>query len=67
MVGKLPEKTKPTIMVVSDDKPRRKAAFQIVKSKNILTTYPGFELGHCSVAAEFEDQTTWVRCRVINT
>ncbi|KAI0185985.1 hypothetical protein EV127DRAFT_484628 [Xylaria flabelliformis] len=53
MVGKLPEKTKPTIMIVSDDKPRRKAAFQIVKSKNILAT--GFELGHCSVAAEFED------------
>ncbi|KAI1734458.1 hypothetical protein F4680DRAFT_343564 [Xylaria scruposa] len=53
MVGKLPEKTKPTIMIVSDDKARRKAAFQIVKSRNILTT--GFELGHCSVAAEFED------------
>ncbi|RYC58305.1 hypothetical protein CHU98_g7909 [Xylaria longipes] len=28
-------------MVVSDDKPRRKAAFQIVKSKNILTTQLG--------------------------
>ncbi|KAJ8120408.1 hypothetical protein O1611_g10374 [Lasiodiplodia mahajangana] len=55
MVGKLPEKTKPTIMIVSDDKPRRRAAFQLVKSKNILVTYPGFELGHCSVAAEFED------------
>ncbi|KAJ8118715.1 hypothetical protein ONZ43_g3936 [Nemania bipapillata] len=55
MVGKLPEKTKPTIMIVSDDKPRRKAAFQVIKSRNILSTYPGFELGHCSVAAEFED------------
>ncbi|KAJ2993079.1 hypothetical protein NUW58_g1955 [Xylaria curta] len=55
MVGKLPEKTKPTIMIVSDDKSCRKAAFQIVKSKNMLTAYPGFELGHCSVAAEFED------------
>ncbi|KAI0203965.1 hypothetical protein F4808DRAFT_394329 [Astrocystis sublimbata] len=55
MVGKLPEKTKPTIMIVSDDKIRRKAAFQIVKSRNILTLHPGFELGHCSVAAEFED------------
>ncbi|KAI1156174.1 hypothetical protein F4825DRAFT_476716 [Nemania diffusa] len=54
MVGKL-EKTKPTIMIVSDDKPRRKAAFQVIKSKNILAAYPGFELGHCSVAAEFED------------
>ncbi|KAI1277060.1 hypothetical protein F5Y07DRAFT_363982 [Xylaria sp. FL0933] len=55
MVGKLPEKTKPTIMIVSDDKGRRKAAFQMVKTKNILAMYPGFELGHCSVAAEFED------------
>ncbi|KAI0404884.1 hypothetical protein F4802DRAFT_215421 [Xylaria palmicola] len=55
MVGKLPEKTKPTIMIVSDDKPRRKAAFRVIKSGNILTTYPGFELGHCAVAAEFED------------
>ncbi|KAI1356731.1 hypothetical protein F5Y01DRAFT_265630 [Xylaria sp. FL0043] len=55
MVGKLPEKTKPTIMIVSDDKGRRKAAFQMVKAKNILAMYPGFELGHCSVAAEFED------------
>ncbi|KAI0970369.1 hypothetical protein F4678DRAFT_137458 [Xylaria arbuscula] len=55
MVGKLPEKTKPTVMIVSDDKARRKAAFQMVKSKNILKMYPGFELGHCSVAAEFED------------
>ncbi|KAI3319992.1 hypothetical protein HD806DRAFT_507357 [Xylariaceae sp. AK1471] len=55
MVGKLPKKTKPTIMIVSDDKSRRKEAFQIVKTRNLLTMYPGFELGHCSVAAEFED------------
>ncbi|KAI1326203.1 hypothetical protein F5Y16DRAFT_421961 [Xylariaceae sp. FL0255] len=54
MVGKVPEKTKPIITIVSDDKIRRKEAFQLVKSKNILGTYPGFELGHCSVAAEFE-------------
>ncbi|GAP83385.2 putative PNG1 protein [Rosellinia necatrix] len=55
MVGKLPEKTKPTIMIVSDDKIRRKAAFQTIKSRNIMSSYPGFEIGHCSVAAEFED------------
>ena len=55
MVGKAPEKTKPTVMIVSDDKARRKAAFQMVKSRSILSSYPGFELGHCSVAAEFED------------
>ncbi|KAJ3579004.1 hypothetical protein NPX13_g1561 [Xylaria arbuscula] len=55
MVGKVPEKTKPYIMIVSDDQARRKAAFQMVKSRNILSKYPGFELGHCAVAAEFKD------------
>ncbi|KAF2968988.1 hypothetical protein GQX73_g4602 [Xylaria multiplex] len=55
MVGKVPEKTKPTIMIVSDDKVRRKAAFQTVKARGIFKEYPGFELGHCSVAAEFQD------------
>jgi hypothetical protein len=55
MVGKVPEKVKPTIMIVSEDKPRRKAAFQIVRTRSLLANYPGFELGHCSVAAEFED------------
>ncbi|KAI1369408.1 hypothetical protein F5Y08DRAFT_334819 [Xylaria arbuscula] len=55
MVGKAAEKTKPTIMIVTDDKSRRKEAFKMVKSKDILSSYPGFELGHCSVAAEFED------------
>ncbi|KAI8624666.1 hypothetical protein F5Y19DRAFT_480411 [Xylariaceae sp. FL1651] len=56
MVGKVPEKTKPTIMIVSDDKPRRKEAFQIVKTRTLNhERYLGFEVGHCSVAAEFED------------
>jgi hypothetical protein len=55
MVGKVPDKTKPTIMIVSDDKRRRKEAFQIVQSRNLLAMFPGFELGHCSVAAEFDD------------
>ncbi|KAI1131709.1 hypothetical protein F5Y10DRAFT_232913 [Nemania abortiva] len=55
MVGKLPEKTKPYIMIVSDDEPLRKKAFHLVKSKNILVAYPGFELGHCYVEAEYKD------------
>ncbi|KAI1338581.1 hypothetical protein F5Y15DRAFT_122066 [Xylariaceae sp. FL0016] len=55
MVGKTPEKTKPYVMIVSDDKSRRKEAFHIVKSRNVVSQYPGFELGHCSLAAEFED------------
>ncbi|KAK6843915.1 hypothetical protein PG987_004775 [Apiospora arundinis] len=55
MVGKVPQKTKPTIMVVSDDKPRRKEAYDKIKESKILANYPGFEIGHCSVAAEHED------------
>ncbi|KAK7932246.1 hypothetical protein PG985_002958 [Apiospora marii] len=42
-------------MVVSDDKPRRKEAFEKIKGSKILTNYPGYELGHCEVAAEHED------------
>ncbi|KAK8044408.1 hypothetical protein PG993_004432 [Apiospora rasikravindrae] len=55
MVGKVPQKTNPTIMVVSDDKARRKEAFEKIKASRILADYPGFELGHCEVAAEHED------------
>ncbi|KAK8085471.1 hypothetical protein PG997_006742 [Apiospora hydei] len=55
MIGKVPQKTNPTIMVVSDDKPRRKEAFEKAKASRILADYPGFELGHCDVAAEHED------------
>ncbi|KAK7943815.1 uncharacterized protein PG986_012928 [Apiospora aurea] len=55
MIGKAPLKTNPTIMVVSDDKPRRKEAFEKIKASRILADYPGFELGHCDFAAEHED------------
>ncbi|KAK8131131.1 zinc finger transcription factor ace1 [Apiospora sp. TS-2023a] len=55
MVGKVYQRTKPTIMVVSDDKPRRKEAFAKIKGSKILARYPGFEVGHCEVAAEHED------------
>ncbi|KAI1744574.1 hypothetical protein F4680DRAFT_405339 [Xylaria scruposa] len=54
MVGKSPDKTKPYIMV-SDDKQRRKAAFKLIRVQKFMAEHPGFELGHCSVAAEFED------------
>ncbi|KAI1755775.1 hypothetical protein F4782DRAFT_486943 [Xylaria castorea] len=55
MVGKSPEKTKPYVMMVSDDKQRRKAAFKLIKSQKFMAKHLGFELGHCAVAAEFED------------
>ncbi|KAI0548510.1 hypothetical protein F4679DRAFT_320578 [Xylaria curta] len=55
MVGKSPNKTKRYIMMVSDDKQRRKAAFKLIKAQKFTAEHPGFELGHCSVVAEFED------------
>lgn len=55
MVGKVCQKTKPTIMVVPDDKPRRKETFERIKDSKLLADYPGYELGHCKVDAEYED------------
>ncbi|KAK5625707.1 hypothetical protein RRF57_001423 [Xylaria bambusicola] len=55
MVGKSSRKTKPCVMIVSDNPKRRKAAFQLIKSKRLMDEYPGFELGYCSLGAEFED------------
>ncbi|KAI1176872.1 hypothetical protein F4777DRAFT_544649 [Nemania sp. FL0916] len=55
MVGQSPEKTKPTVMVVSDDKQLRKHAVKIIQSQHILIDYPGFELGHCGLEDEFKD------------
>lgn len=46
MIGKRPEKTKPTVMFISDDKEARKEAFDLVKESGIMAKYPGYELGH---------------------
>ncbi|KAI1749029.1 hypothetical protein F4782DRAFT_514894 [Xylaria castorea] len=55
MVGRTQLRTSPTVLLVSDDKPRRKAAFEGIKSSGILEQYPGFHVAHCRLAAEFED------------
>ncbi|KAJ3577699.1 hypothetical protein NPX13_g2869 [Xylaria arbuscula] len=55
MVGRSQLRTSPTVLIVSDDKPRRKAAFEAVKSSGLLAQYPGFHVAHCRLAAEFED------------
>ncbi|GAW22694.1 hypothetical protein ANO14919_122370 [Xylariales sp. No.14919] len=55
MVGSSQLRTSPTVLLVSDDKPRRKAAFEAIKSSGILERYPGFHVAHCRLAAEFED------------
>lgn len=49
MVGKVPEKTKPTIMIVSDDKRRRKEAFQVIKSRNILAARTYYKYVNISI------------------
>ncbi|KAI8626170.1 hypothetical protein F5Y19DRAFT_229099 [Xylariaceae sp. FL1651] len=55
MVGRMQAQTNPTVLIVSDDKPRRKAAFKAIKSSGLLDQYPGFHVAHCRLAAEFED------------
>ncbi|KAG7293476.1 hypothetical protein NEMBOFW57_003527 [Staphylotrichum longicolle] len=55
MMGKSPDRTKPTVMFVSDDKQVRKEAFRMIKESGILVDYPGFELGEMPLKAEFEN------------
>ncbi|KAI0458443.1 hypothetical protein F5B21DRAFT_528974 [Xylaria acuta] len=55
LAQKSPSKTKPYIMMISDDKQRRRAAFKLIRSQKFMAEHPGFELGHYSVTAEFED------------
>ncbi|KAI1325578.1 hypothetical protein F5Y16DRAFT_261179 [Xylariaceae sp. FL0255] len=55
IVGKTPERARPMDLIVSDDKPPRKEAFNILKKQKLVQTFPGFELGHCSVKAAFKD------------
>ncbi|KAI0197849.1 hypothetical protein F4808DRAFT_437799 [Astrocystis sublimbata] len=55
MVGRTQLRTSPTVLIVSDDKPRRKAAFEALKLSKVLEQYPGFHVAHCRLAAEFED------------
>lgn len=55
MMGKSIEKTKPMVMIVSDDRHIRLEAFKMVKDSNILESYLGYGLSHMSLKAEFED------------
>ncbi|KAK4448502.1 hypothetical protein QBC34DRAFT_406784 [Podospora aff. communis PSN243] len=55
MVGRSPERTKPMVMIVSEDKNARLEAFRLVKKSGIHTKYPGFEIGHMPLKAEFEN------------
>ncbi|RSL41836.1 hypothetical protein CEP54_015698 [Fusarium duplospermum] len=55
MLGRSTTQAKPTVMFVSEDKKARKEAFNMIKDSNILKAYPGFELGHIPLTAEFEN------------
>ncbi|WQF79168.1 hypothetical protein CDEST_04182 [Colletotrichum destructivum] len=56
MVGKQAERSKPIVMLVSEDAVLRKTAFRSVRDKSgILRRCPGFELGHMPLQAEFQD------------
>ncbi|KAM7210298.1 hypothetical protein V8F06_014317 [Rhypophila decipiens] len=45
MVGKKAQKSKPYVLLISDDKASRKQAFNMLKESQILASYPDFELG----------------------
>ncbi|KAM5344978.1 hypothetical protein ACJ41O_010840 [Fusarium nematophilum] len=57
MVGRSALRAKPTIMFVSEDKRARKEAFKMIKDSDIMKEYPGFELAHIPLKAEFENLT----------
>ncbi|KAK0754949.1 hypothetical protein B0T18DRAFT_425247 [Schizothecium vesticola] len=55
MVGKSPDRTKPIVMLVSDDKQIRTEAFRMIKDSAIMKDFPGFGLGHMELTAEYEN------------
>ncbi|KAK4068025.1 transcriptional regulator family: Fungal Specific TF [Trichoderma harzianum] len=55
MVGKRAKRAKPVVMLVSDDKVARKEAYDLILHSDIMTKYPGFEIGH----SDFEKLMAW--------
>ncbi|PNP54568.1 hypothetical protein THARTR1_05125 [Trichoderma harzianum] len=55
MVGKRAKRAKPVVMLVSDDKVARKESYDLILHSDIMTKYPGFELGH----SDFEKLMAW--------
>jgi len=53
MVGRSEERTKPTVMIVSDDKAARQRAVAVIKQSGIMAKHAGFALSDASRAAEF--------------
>lgn len=55
MVGKSRDRTKPIVMLVSDNKQVRIEAFRAIKDSGIMKDFPGFDLGHMGLNAEYEN------------
>ena len=55
MVGRSPERTKPMVMIVSEDKKARVEAFRLINRSGIMENYPGFDLGHMPLKDEFKN------------
>ncbi|KAK3312518.1 hypothetical protein B0H66DRAFT_596053 [Apodospora peruviana] len=55
MMGRSAEKTKPMVMFVSDDEEARTEAFRLINKSGIIKEFPGFDLGHMELKAEFEN------------
>ncbi|KAH6628092.1 hypothetical protein F5144DRAFT_577983 [Chaetomium tenue] len=55
MMGKSPNRTKPIVMFVSDDKQTRTDAFRMIKNSGVMDDYPDFGLGEMELKAEFEN------------
>lgn len=55
MVGRSRDRTKPIVMLVSDNKQVRTEAFRAIKDSGIMKDFPGFDLGHMGLDAEYEN------------
>lgn len=55
MVGRSRDRTKPIVMLVSDNKQVRTEAFRAIKDSGIMEDFPGFDLGHMGLDAEYEN------------
>lgn len=55
MMGRSSDRTKPVVMLVSSDKAARVEAYRAIKDSDILKDFPGFDVGHMDLRAEYEN------------
>jgi hypothetical protein len=54
MMGKVKERSKPMIMIVSNDKTVRTQVVKLIRGSGIMKDYAGFGVSHMDLRAEFE-------------